>query len=270
LSEQLYSETSGSGEPLVLLHGWAMNLRVFDSLRAGLADHYAVTAIDLPGHGRSPDLPDLAAPQQLALLASLVPRGATLVGWSLGGQLALQLASDTGLGVRRLALLSSTPRFVCAEHWPHGVDAALMRQFASQLRRDPAKTVTAFLDLQVRGGIDAAGVLAALKQALRANGEASAGALAAGLTLLERNDLRELARRIAIPALVITGEHDQVTSPQAGRALARLLPHAWLLELTGAGHAGFLSHREQVLAALLALQARDGTDPCASERRAAP
>ena len=268
MSERLYSETSGGGEPLVLLHGWAMNLRVFDGLRARLATRYAVTAVDLPGHGRSPDLPDLAPQRQLALLASLVPYGATLVGWSLGGQLALQLASDAALGVRRLALIASTPRFVRAEHWPHGLDAAIMRQFTNQLRRDPAKTVADFLDLQVRGGTDAIRVHAVLEQALQDNGHASAGALAAGLKLLEHNDLRELARGIAIPALVITGEHDRVTSPQAGRALSQLLPHSPLLELKGAGHAVFLSHGEEVLTGLLALMRRDSAEYCVSEQRA--
>jgi len=89
----LYSETRGHDtrgtEPLVLLHGWGMNLRVFDPLADALATRYRVTAIDLPGHGRSPWTASLAAPQWLAGIASLLPRAATLVGWSLGGQLAL-------------------------------------------------------------------------------------------------------------------------------------------------------------------------------------
>ena len=39
---------------MVLLHGWGMNLRVFDGCAAALATTHRVTAIDLPGHGRSP------------------------------------------------------------------------------------------------------------------------------------------------------------------------------------------------------------------------
>ncbi len=51
---RLYRETRGAGPPIVLLHGWAMNLRVFDALAGALAHTHEVTTIDLPGHGRSP------------------------------------------------------------------------------------------------------------------------------------------------------------------------------------------------------------------------
>ena len=58
----LYSESSGAGdargggadEPLVLLHGWGMNLRVFDGLRAALSAQHRVTTI--PAYGASPDV----------------------------------------------------------------------------------------------------------------------------------------------------------------------------------------------------------------------
>ena len=49
----LHTETSGSGPTIVLWHGWGMNLRVFDALRAALSADFQVIAVDLPGHGRS-------------------------------------------------------------------------------------------------------------------------------------------------------------------------------------------------------------------------
>jgi pimeloyl-ACP methyl ester carboxylesterase len=78
----------------VLLHGWGMNLRVFDGLRAALAEHHRVTAIDLAGHGASPWTAD-SSPQQHGwrALRPCCRAMRVLVGWSLGGQLALQLAS---------------------------------------------------------------------------------------------------------------------------------------------------------------------------------
>ena len=261
----LYSESSGAGdargggadEPLVLLHGWGMNLRVFDGLRAALGAQHRVTAIDLPGHGQSAWTAQVSSQQQLAQLSAVLPRGATLVGWSLGGQFALQLAADATLAVRRVVLIASSPRFVCAADWPHGLPAATLRQFATQLGRDAGQTIADFLELQVRGSLDAAAVRATLQCALQRHGAAHPDALAAGLALLEQQDLRELARRIDVPALVIAGQYDRVTPPQASQALAQLLPQARLLQIRRAGHAPFISHPDQVVAALLAFTRRN-------------
>jgi pimeloyl-[acyl-carrier protein] methyl ester esterase len=247
----LYSETSGSGPPLVLLHGWGMNLRVFDPLRDALAAHFTVTALDLPGHGRSPWPQSLSSAQLLALLGAQLPRGGTLAGWSLGGQLCMQLAADPALDVRRLVLIASTPRFVSGADWPHGLAAQTVEQFAAQLARDPEATVASFLELQVRGSAASGTVLQSLTRSLREHGRAQPAALAFGLQQLQQNDLRAAARQLSMAALVIAGEYDRVTPPGAAAELSRLLPCAALRLLRRAGHAPFLSHRDDVVAAVL-------------------
>jgi pimeloyl-[acyl-carrier protein] methyl ester esterase len=251
---ELYAESSGRGPPLLLLHGWGMNLRVFDGLRAGLAARFAVTAVDLPGHGRSPWIAALSAAEQLAWITTRLPQHATLVGWSLGGQLALQMAADATLGVQHLVLMASTPRFVRAEDWPAGLPPAVLEQFALQLERDPHRSVADFLALQTRGSAAAAEVLATLQHAVSEHGAARPEALAAGLAQLQHNDLRELARGLAVPTLVIAGQYDRITPPAAAQALAALLPQGRLLAIRRAGHAPFVSHPHEVLAALLALK----------------
>ena len=168
MSAALYCERSGRGEPLVLLHGWGMNLRVFDPLRARLAAHYAVTR-DRSAGTRPQSLDRRAARGRQALLAGVaasVPRGATLLGWSLGAQLALELARDTRLAISRLVLIATTPRFVSGEDWPHGAaahDAAAASP--PELARDPSATVDEFLTLQVRGSAASGAALAALRHA---------------------------------------------------------------------------------------------------------
>src|SRR2546430_11456934 len=49
----LYFEVQGRGRDVVLLHGWGLNLRVWDELAGALARRFRVIAIDLPGHGKS-------------------------------------------------------------------------------------------------------------------------------------------------------------------------------------------------------------------------
>jgi pimeloyl-[acyl-carrier protein] methyl ester esterase len=259
MSATLYSERSGRGEPLLLLHGWGMNLRVFDPLRARLAAHYEVTAIDLPGHGRSPWNPAPREARQLLLagVAASVPPGATLLGWSLGAQLALELALDARLAISRLVMIAATPRFVSGEDWPHALPLATLQRFASELARDPSATVDEFLALQARGSAAADAVLAALRQAVSGHGAARLEALAAGLEFLERTDQRALARAVPLPALVLSGQHDRITPPAAGLAFAQGLPQGRWIEVRRAGHAPFLSHLEFVSASVLEFLERE-------------
>jgi pimeloyl-[acyl-carrier protein] methyl ester esterase len=251
MSMALYQERSGRGAPLVLLHGWGMNLRVFDVLRAPLAQHYALTALDLPGHGASAWPADWTAERQLEAIAAAVPPGATLIGWSLGGQLALSLAAERACAIRRLVLIASTPCFTARDGWDHGLPAATLQQFADALEQDPPRLMSQFIELQVRGSAAAAEVRAALNGALERHGSAELPALRAGLALLAGNDLRQQARTLAIPALVLAGEHDQVVPAAASQALAELLPQARLQLVRRSGHAPFVSHPETVAAALL-------------------
>lgn len=250
MNEALYIERRGTGNPLVLLHGWGMNLRVFDGLIDKLAAHHAVIAIDLPGHGKSPWSVQLGA-QYLSALAAAIPRGANLLGWSLGGQLALQLAGDASLALSRLVLITTTPRFVRAADWAFGVPQSTVEHFVGALRRDPKRTIADFLELQVRGSADAETVQRTLEASLTEHGSAQPAALEWGLSLLETLDLRAQLAAVTAPALVITGQYDRVTPPQAGEALSRALPRGQLLALRRAGHAPFLSHRDAVLDALM-------------------
>ena len=93
----LYTEIRGTGPALVLLHGWGLNVRVWDGLAAALCDRFRIISIDLPGHGRSAWLPERSSlEQQAAQVAETVAAIAaeySLLGWSLGGQIALQLAA---------------------------------------------------------------------------------------------------------------------------------------------------------------------------------
>lgn len=245
---QLHSETRGSGEPLVLWHGWGMNLRVFDPLVARLARRFRVTSFDLPGHGRSAWPAEGDFDQALPELLSRLPPACTLAGWSMGGLLALRAAQLAPGRIRALILMHSTPKFVADASWPHGVAGSVLQQFAESLLTAPERTVTDFLDLQVRGSRDAAAVLAQLRGALQQHGYARPAALAAGLGLLQRADLRGLVGGLRMPALIIAGQYDRVTPPAASRALCALMPDARFEELPRAGHASFVSHAERVAA----------------------
>lgn len=254
----LHSETTGTGEPVVLLHGWAMNLRVFDTLVAALAPVYRITAFDLPGHGRSPWRTGLAETASAEWLLEQLPERCTLVGWSLGGQVALRVAARAPARVRRLILIGSTPKFLTSEDWPHGLDRTVLARFATGLQTDAKRTVLDFLELQVRGSAAASSTLAHLRRALSVHGFAAATALEAGLGQLESTDLRDLAGTVQTPTLLVSGQYDRITPPSAARALQELMPDARLLELRRAGHAPFLSHLDALAPELLRFLSEPG------------
>jgi len=242
----LHYEIQGRGRDLVLLHGWSLNLRVWDELAGELSRRWRVIAIDLPGHGHSDWDEKASTPAAQAwrvheTLAPLTERYA-LLGWSLGGQFALDLAAAMPAGIERLALVSTTPRFLAAPGWPFGTAPALLARLAERLRAKDARAIDEFLKLQVRGNSPrtAARVLGALRRALK-HGAARPEALSHGLERLRSADLRPALSMVRMPALVLAGTHDRIVRPAASRALAALAD-ARYVEFPGAAHAPFLSH----------------------------
>jgi pimeloyl-[acyl-carrier protein] methyl ester esterase len=250
----LYVEVNGNGPDVVLLHGWGLNVRVWDGLVAELRDRFRLIAVDLPGHGKSEWAPGRNTPAEQAWLlhSTLTPvsNRYSLLGWSLGGQIALDLAAAMPAQIDRLVLVATTPRFTAAPDWPYGMKLEAITKMATQLREDYRRTVRDFLDLQVRGSIDGPGVVEQLRQALSVHGEAAPEALEAGLNTLATSDLRSTLPHVRTPTLVIAGQNDRITAPAASRVLATTLPDARYVEMRRAAHAPFLSHRKEFITVL--------------------
>jgi pimeloyl-ACP methyl ester carboxylesterase len=108
----LYYETMGTGRPLVLLHGGLGSGEMFGPVRPALAEHHQVIAVDLQGHGRTADIDRpidirLMADDIAALIDHLELERPDLVGYSLGGGVALQTAVKYPDKVGRLVVASA-------------------------------------------------------------------------------------------------------------------------------------------------------------------
>lgn len=253
-----------SAAPLVMLHGWALNLRVFDDVvtrlrTEPLVPHRDILRLDLPGHGRAAEPAELYRHDAEGawdidavathLLAQL-PAQCTLLGWSLGAKLALHIAAMEPARIERLVLLCATPRFAQAADWPHGSPAGVLSAFADHLQRDYRRTVREFLELQVRGSANADAALTALQAALLAQGECPPEVLRRSARMLHAVDQRARLGEVRAPTLVIAGEYDRLVHPRASQALAELLPDGRFVQIAKAGHAPFLSHPSEVIAEL--------------------
>jgi pimeloyl-[acyl-carrier protein] methyl ester esterase len=236
----------GQGADLVLLHGWAMHGGIFDGIIDDLSMRYRVHCVDLPGHGRSAaELGSAQLDDLLFQVMPVIPVNAIMLGWSLGGLLALKLAQH--LSLKALVLVNSSPRFVANATWPHGMEPDVFAQFFSRLQQNMQATVQDFLRLQVRGDDHAQQTLATLKASLLQH-PADPQTLQRGLALLRDADECAAVSSVQVPTLVIAGEYDRITHPEACALLARQLPNAHYALIKRAGHAPFISHRDEFLA----------------------
>jgi pimeloyl-ACP methyl ester carboxylesterase len=114
-SINLYYETHGAGRPLILLHGGLMSSETFGPVLPQLSERHQVIAPDLQGHGRTADIDRpldvrLMADDIAALIDHLELDKPDVVGYSLGGGVALQTAVKYPTKVRRLVMVSANLR----------------------------------------------------------------------------------------------------------------------------------------------------------------
>jgi pimeloyl-[acyl-carrier protein] methyl ester esterase len=254
----VHVESVGRGRTLVLLHGWGMHSGLWFPLIPRLIERYRLHLVDLPGHGFSDGLvapPPLslrriAEALQLAIAETSAPGPLLILGWSLGGQVALEWARLRPERVGALLLMSTTPCFVQRPDWPHAMAEATLRQFGDELTVAYRQTLQRFVTLQVQGSEHARDALASLRSQLFARGESSRQALRDTLELVASSDLRGEVGAISQPTLVIAGDRDTLIPVAAARWLASALPQASLVVIPGAAHAPFLSHPEAVVEAV--------------------
>lgn len=236
---------------LALLHGWGMNPSVFDALAAQLKDDCTLLPLALPGHGGARILSDNSLATWAPHIAQQLPAQAILLGWSLGGQLAMSIALDFPERVSRLILVSTTPKFVLSPDWPAGMPEQDLQAFGVDLQHDTRGTLLRFLSLQTRGATAQKAILQDLRASLSTQALPDTQALQVGLKMLLHTDLRTKVCQLSLPTLVIHGSLDKLASPAAGAWLAKNIPSARHELIDGAAHAPFLSHTAHVAEAIL-------------------
>jgi pimeloyl-[acyl-carrier protein] methyl ester esterase len=243
----LHIESIGNGAPLLLIHGWGMHGGVWEEVAQKLAADLRVHSVDLPGYGHSKARKITTLDSIVGELSAGFDESLAVCGWSLGGQIALHWAAREPDKVRRLILVASTPCFAQRADWTCGMEGDVLKQFAGDLEQNHAATLRRFIALQLRGSENERELLTRLRERLFSRGEPDMAALRAGLDILRDVDLRGDLQHIRQPAMIMAGERDKLTPPEASHYMARTMPSARLVEIAGAAHAPFLSHPEIVV-----------------------
>jgi pimeloyl-[acyl-carrier protein] methyl ester esterase len=230
---------TGSGPDVVLLHGWGLGGKVWDTVAPALAANFRVHVVSLAGYDDQP-ADDLDFSTTAATLAEHLPAGCTLCGWSLGGMLALSAAAQRPQRIGRLLLVSTTPRFVQDADWPHAQAPALLDTFRNAVAGDAKATLSRFVMLFNQGDEKARAITRSLSPLL-AGPLPDTQALLRGLDWLGSADLRQVLPTIAQPTLLIHGDNDPLMPIAAGTALATALPNAHLRHFAGTAHAPFIA-----------------------------
>lgn len=241
----------GRGRPLVLLHGWSMSAAVFNEIGLLLASDFRLLIPDLPGHGGSSpalqnDLAGIAA-DLIRWIAAIEEKPVTLIGWSLGGMLSLEIVSQNKLPVDRLVLIGTTPRFTICDDWMFGLPAVQVQALVRNLERRFESALGDFFALSFAGENISDERLRTIRNfAVRQSPLPDHEVALDLLNMLRVQDQRDILADIHQPVRVLHGELDRIVPVAAGRYLAEMLPQGEFIEFAAIGHAPFLSQPQNV------------------------
>lgn len=254
----LHVETSGTGPGLLLLHGFTGSTTTWAPAEPWLASKYRTVAIDLLGHGRS-DVPvnarrysvEQTTLDLIGLLDAIGIRRVGILGYSLGGRLALSLAAKAPERVSALILESTSPglRDVDARKARAEQDdrlAGTLEQDGLEPFVDRWETMPLF-DSQRR--LPATVRAAVRAQRLEHNPLGLANSLrGAGQGM--QAPMHERLPHLRVPTLLIVGALDSAYCA-LGREMNRLIPTSKLVVVQNAGHAVHLEQPETFYRAVL-------------------
>jgi 3-oxoadipate enol-lactonase len=243
-----YYELLGTGDPLVMIPGLGATCTLWDSVTSDLSRSFSLIMFDNRGLGRS--VPK-RAPQTLSdfavdiveLMDHLQLERAHVLGLSLGGIVAQQLAVDHPSRVDRLVLVSCANRF-----GPYLLEMAKL--IGKALRHFPPDVFQRTIELlgSAPGYLDAHAEEIDRKIAMACQSPVGRSAVARQLRCLGTRDVADGPDyRIAAPTLVIAGEQDMLIPASYARRMAHEIAGSEFLLVRGCGHNPFCEKPELVV-----------------------
>lgn len=245
----LHYEVSGTGAPIVLIHAFSLDRRMWEPQLEALETRYRVIRVDMRGHGLSvpPGSPYTSAGDLLQLLDELGVERAAVVGLSSGAANAIDFAILHPDRVGRIVLTSPGVGGYRAPPLPW-----MTPVFEAAGAGDPERAARLWAEtpiMRLHRNVDAAPVLAAL-----VNDNARLWTSRPSEQPLQPPAIERLSE-IRTPALIVLGTNDLPHIHDVGRILDEGIPNARILHIEGAGHIVNIDAPDEFNAALLAFLA---------------
>ncbi|MFF2495645.1 alpha/beta fold hydrolase [Agromyces sp. NPDC058064] len=262
----LYYEDHGSGQPVVLIHGYPLSGASWEKQSAALLQAgYRVITYDRRGFGKSSQPTtgydyDTFAHDLKVVLETLDLRDVVLVGFSMGtGELGRYLGAYGGERIAKAAFLASLEPFLLqTDDNPTGVPADVFAGIEQAAKADRYAWFDDFfqnfynLDETLGSRISEAAVRASWNTAASASWFASSAVVQSWLT-----DFRDDIAKVEVPSLILHGTADRILPIDAtAREFVKRLPSADYVEIEGAPHGLLWTHGDEVTEALLAFLAK--------------
>ncbi len=260
-SIDLYYEDLGSGQPVVLIHGWPLNGASWEKQTAALlAAGRRVITYDRRGFGSSskPSIGydyDTFAADLNAVLTTLDLQKVDLVGFSMGtGEVTRYLGKYGSARVRKAVLIGTLgPYLVKTADNPEGVEASVFEAIKAAIKADRPAFLLDFLHNFYN--YDVTGGKLVSERVVDANWNVAAQASAIGtLKCVDAwvEDFRKDILRNDVPTLIIHGDADRILPPDAtSRRQAKMIKNVKFVELPGGPHGVLWTHADQVNKELL-------------------
>ena len=230
-------EQKGSGELVVLLHGWGSNIKLFANLIDLLSAKYTVVAKDMPGFGESeePKTPwcvDDYVQFVIDFLKDYDAKEVTLLGHSFGGRVIIKMHSRESLPlkVKKVILVDSAgimPPKSNKKSWRTRYykmgKAVLSTKLVQKLAPDALENFR-----KKMGSADYAAASPMMRQVM---------------VKVVNEDLEPYLPNIKCPTLLVWGVNDTATPLSDGEKMEKLIPDAGLVRLENAGHYSFLEQQ---------------------------
>jgi pimeloyl-ACP methyl ester carboxylesterase len=240
---------SGSGPPLVLLHGFPFDARMWDDQHAGLSDIARVITPDLHGFGRSgsdhPFTMESQADDVHELLSSIGGLPCVLAGMSMGGYIALAYLKKYRADVRALALIDTKAAADDAE------GKRARDQMIELARMQGSKAIADKMQPKIAAPETPAKRPKVLQRMREIMEQCPPLTIQHALAAMrDRPDHTATLGTIDVPTLIIVGAQDAVTPPSAAEQLRAKIRDARLATIPDAGHMAVMEEPQLVNQAL--------------------
>ncbi len=217
----------GSGSLLICFHGFGFDSRIFSQLMQRLSLYHQIAIIDLPGFGYTKPMP---LSDFFLRIESIFSAEKAILGWSMGGLVAIEYASVFRATVKRLFLVSSAPCLLLKPDWP-GISPIVFDRFYHHMLTQKEKALSDFVALHTQQDVhyeaDVFPLDTTLKEALH---------------YIKATDLRDVLSHLTLPIHAYFSRLDSIVTLKMFHRFSSYYPKIDVYCAEESAHIPFLSH----------------------------